>query len=112
MWSGWFVFEIFDKVAQGIEKKPEKVKEVDAVYLFRISGKEGGIFHVDLKNRPGVSREEKEADCVLDISDRDFLKLFKGTLQGHKALLTGKLKVKGSIELVAKLKRIFDNARS
>ena len=102
------VEKIFEKVAKGIQTRPEKVDEVGAVYLFRISGENGGIFHVDLKDAPGVSFEVKEADCVLDIRDRDFIKLYKGTLKGYKALLNGKLKVKGSLELVAKLKQVFD----
>ncbi len=105
------VRQIFQKVASGINKHPEKVKDVQAIYLFKIGGENGGIFHVDLKDEPGVSFEEKPADCILEINDRDFIKLYKGILPGFKAMLNGKLKVKGNLILATRLNDVFSTAR-
>jgi putative sterol carrier protein len=101
------VQEIFRKVASGIKKFPDEVNQIRAVYLFKISGDNGGTFHVDLKDTPGVSFEEKPADCTLEIRDRDFLKLYKGTLSGFKAVLNGKLTVRGKIVLANRLNEVF-----
>ncbi|MCP4298317.1 MAG: SCP2 sterol-binding domain-containing protein [Proteobacteria bacterium] len=106
------VERVFHKIAIGIKTQPELVGSVNAVYLFRISGPEGGIFHVNLKDNPGICGEEKQAECVLDVRDRDFLKLVKGILPGYKALLNGKLKVKGDLTLATRLNEIFKVARS
>jgi len=103
---------VFEKIARGIEKHPEMVASVNAVYLFRISGPNGGTFHVDLKDTPGVCFEEKPAQCILDVRDRDFMKLVKGSLPGFKAVLNGKLKVKGDLTLATRLNEIFRAARS
>jgi hypothetical protein len=103
---------IFRKVALGIQTQPEIVKDIGGVYLFRISGQEGGIFHVNLKDNPGICYEEKPAECVLDIRDRDFLKLVKGILPGYKAMLNGRLKVKGDLRLATRLNEIFKTVRA
>lgn len=105
------VAEIFEKVAQGIERSPEKVAQVDGVYLFRITGPQAGVYHLDLKDHPGVSFEEKPAQCELEIRDRDFIKLYKGILPGYKAVMTGKLKVKGPLIMATKLSDVFFAAK-
>ncbi len=105
------VQEIFQKVASGIKKFPDEVKKIQAVYLFKISGDNGGIYHVDLKETPGVSFEEKPADCILEIRDRDFIKLYKGSLPGYKAVLNGKLKVQGKVILANRLHEVFSMVR-
>lgn len=104
--------KVFKKIALGIQTHPELVESVNGVYLFRISGPEGGMFHVDLKNNPGICYQEKPAECILDVRDRDFMKLVKGVLPGYKAMLNGKLKVKGDLTLATRLNEIFRAARS
>ncbi|MBT4288168.1 MAG: SCP2 sterol-binding domain-containing protein [Deltaproteobacteria bacterium] len=106
------VQEIFQKVEKGIIKYPERVTQVNAVYLFKISGDDGGTFHLNLRKNPGISFEEKPADCILEIRDRDFIKLYKGIIQGFKAMLSGKLKVKGDLKLATHLNDIFRSTKS
>ncbi len=105
------VQEIFKKVASEIQKHPERMKKVNGVYLFKINGDNAGVFHVDLKENPGVSFVEKKADCILEIRDRDFIKLYKGELSGFKAILNGTLKVKGSLFLANRLNDLFNAIR-
>ena len=105
------VQEIFQKEEKGIIKYPERVTQVNAVYLFKISGDDGGTFHLNLRKNPGISFEEKPADCILEIRDRDFIKLYKGIIQGFKAMLSGKLKVKGDLKLATHLNDIFRSTK-
>ena len=102
---------IFDKVAKGIKNHPEKVAQVDAVFLFKITGPQAGIYHLNLKGDPGISYEEKPADCILEIRDRDFIKMYKGILPGYKAALSGKLKIQGELFLATKLSDVFFAAK-
>ena len=104
--------ELFNKVANGIRTKPEKVSEINSRFLFKVSGPQGGIFHIDLKDDPGVSYEEKPADVILEIRDRDLLKMYKGILPGYKAVLCGKLKIKGPLALATRLSDVFFAAKS
>jgi putative sterol carrier protein len=106
------VQEIFKKVERGIIKYPERVTQVNAIYLFKISGEHGGIFHVNLTENPAISFEEKPADCILEIKDSDFIKLYKGIIPGFKAMLSGKLKVKGDLTLATHLNEIFRSTKS
>lgn len=100
--------ELFEKVQKGISKYPEKVDEYQANFLFRISGKVDCIYYVNLSDNPGVTTEDKPADCEITVKDRDLLKIYKGILPGYKAALNGKLKVKGSILLAKKLGDLFN----
>ena len=103
--------DIFIKIGEGIKNNPQDVLKIKGVYLFRISGDDGGVFHIDLKDNPGVSFEEKPADCSLFVRDKDFIKIVKGVLPGFKAMLTGKLKVEGNLQLASKLNDVFTMAR-
>lgn len=105
------IVNIFKKIDEGIRNNPQEILKINALYLFKISGEEGGVFHIDLKENPGVSFEEKPADCTLLIKDRDFIKIVKGVLPGFKAMLLGKLKVEGNLQLATKLNDIFMIAR-
>ena len=102
---------IFEKIDEGIKKNPQDILKINGTYLFRISGDDGGVFHINLKDDPGVSLEEKPADCSLFVRDRDFIKIVKGVLPGYKAMLTGKLKVEGSLQLASRLNDVFTIAR-
>jgi len=92
-------------------REPETALKINAVFLFRILGENGGLFHLDFKTDLVLSHEEKPSDCELEITDRDFIKLYKGVLPGFKAVLSGKLKVKGDLSLATKLQDIFRQAR-
>ena len=102
---------IFNKIDEGIKKNPQDALKINGVYLFRISGDDGGVFHIDLKDNPGVSFEEQPADCTLLLRDKDFIKIVKGVLPGFKAMLTGKLKVEGNLQLASRLNDVFTIAR-
>ena len=103
--------ELFEKLAQGIQQHPAQVAEVGGVYLFKITGDQALTVWVNLKDEPQLCYEEREAECVIEAKDKDFLKVYRGIIPGFKAVLSGKLKVSGKLELATKLGEVFEKAR-
>ncbi|CAO3692851.1 unnamed protein product [Rhizopus stolonifer] len=93
------------------EEKTKMIKQVNGVFQFVIKNSEGKqeIFTVDVKKEGKVSRGKgsTKADAVLTLKDQDFVDLAKGKLNGQKAYMSGKLKVKGQIMLAMKLDSVF-----
>jgi 3-hydroxyacyl-CoA dehydrogenase/3a,7a,12a-trihydroxy-5b-cholest-24-enoyl-CoA hydratase len=100
---------IFDEIAQRIGAHPEWVEQVNTVYQFNITGHEGGVYVVDLKNRPGsvYPGENRAAECSLTIAYDDFVALMKGELNPQVAFMAGKLKIGGDIIRSARLTPLF-----
>jgi len=87
------------------------VKKIKAVFRFDITkkGKTVKYWLVDLKNGSGKIEEAKKttkAQCTIKISDRNFAKLMKGTLNPMTAFTTGAVKVTGNVMLAMKLQKL------
>jgi alkylation response protein AidB-like acyl-CoA dehydrogenase/putative sterol carrier protein len=54
-----------------------------------------------------VSSENKDADCLVEVSLEDFLSLTKGQLEPMSAMMSGKIKIKGDLSVAMKLQTIF-----
>ena len=93
------IAEIFEKLERGIEKHPDDVKEIGGVYQFVITGEQEILVHVNLKDEPKLTYGQFDAECTIKAKDRDFLKVYRGVTPGFKAVLSGKLKVSGKLEL-------------
>lgn len=106
------VLEIFEKLQRGVAENPERAKKVGGVYQFRITGPQEGLFWVNLAENPEVRFEERKADCVIEARDRDFLKVYKGVIPGYKAVLSGKLKISGRLDMATRLGEVFSAFRS
>ncbi len=64
---------------------------------------------VDLKSGNGsLSESEDKADCMITISDADFVQLVDGKLNPQQAFMQGKIKIKGNMMLAQKLQVLFD----
>ena len=69
------------------------------------SGSEELVYTIDLK-KEGKAYEGKaknKADVTINTSDDTFMQMADGQLNGQKAFMSGKLKVKGNIMLATKL---------
>ncbi|KAI9473526.1 MAG: SCP2 sterol-binding domain-containing protein [Benjaminiella poitrasii] len=93
------------------EERAKLVKQVNGVFQFAIKNSEGKeeVFTVDCKKEGKVVRGKGDikADAVLSLKDGDFVDLASGKLNGQKAYMSGKLKIKGQIMLAMKLDNVF-----
>jgi hypothetical protein len=105
------VKEFFDKrVPDVLAKHPEKGKEVAAVYLFKISGPDGGTWTADLKSMPPtcIAGPGVAPQCTIEASDVDFRSMIDGGMPAAMQLFfSGKLKVTGDPNLATKLSKLL-----
>ncbi|KAI8341999.1 sterol binding protein [Chlamydoabsidia padenii] len=96
------------------EERAKLIKQVNGVFQFvlKANGKEE-IFTVDVKKEGKVVRGKGniKADAILTMNDADFVALAEGKLNGQKAYMSGKLKVKGQIMLAMKLDNVFKSIK-
>ncbi|XP_002743248.1 hydroxysteroid dehydrogenase-like protein 2 isoform X3 [Callithrix jacchus] len=92
------------------------VKATQGIYLFELSGEDGGTWFLDLKSKGGnvgYGEPSNRADVVMSMSTDDFVKMFSGKLKPTMAFMSGKLKIKGNMALAMKLEKLVSqmNAR-
>jgi hypothetical protein len=101
------------KVPEVLETSPEKAKDVAAIYLFKITGPDGGTWTVDLVSTPPTCRpgEHGTPQCSIEAADTDFRTMIDGGMQAAMSLFfTGKLKVSGDPTLATKLSKLLQMA--
>ena len=68
-----------------------------------------GIVFIDTTQTPNVvSNEDHDAECTLEISTQNALKMIDGDLNPMMAYMTGKLKIKGDMGVAMKLAQTFN----
>src|SRR5881394_4516375 len=101
------------KVPAALAAHPDKAKDVAAVYLFKISGADGGTWTVDLVSTPPTCQpgEHGTPQCTVEASDSDFRDMIDGGMQAAMSLFfSGKLKVGGDPMLATKLTKLLQAA--
>jgi putative sterol carrier protein len=67
---------------------------------------------LNLKDNPSVVVGSAEKpNVIITVSDSDFIALSSGKLNGQKAFMAGKLKIKGNMMLATKLDKILMGLR-
>jgi putative sterol carrier protein len=102
-----------ERVPAVLKTSPEKAKDVAAVYLFKISGADGGVWTVDLVSNPPtcIPGEHGAPQCTVEASDADFRSMIEGGMQAAMSLFfSGKLKVAGDPILATKLSKLLQMA--
>jgi hypothetical protein len=100
------------RVPAALASNPARVREVAAVYHFKISGPAGGIWTADLLTSPPICAPGAlgQPGCTIEISDQDFCTLVDGGAQAAmQILMAGRLKVTGNPALIAKLMGILQS---
>lgn len=97
------------KLPQLLSSSPDLAKEMDAVYVFHISGNGGGTWTVDMKSNPPscTSGDKGNADCTIEISDEDFVSLVADPNSGMNLYFQGKIKIEGNPMLATKLQQLL-----
>jgi 3-hydroxyacyl-CoA dehydrogenase/3a,7a,12a-trihydroxy-5b-cholest-24-enoyl-CoA hydratase len=107
--------KIFDDIKKRIAANPSAAKKINAIFAFNITkgGKPAATWTADLKSSsPSVYEGEPQgvkAQCTVIMNDEDFVDLAQGKINGQKAFMTGKLKVKGNMMLAQKLGGLFQD---
>ncbi|RWS32031.1 hydroxysteroid dehydrogenase-like protein 2 [Leptotrombidium deliense] len=87
-------------------------KQINALMLFSISGKN---YFVDFNaSRPfQVSQNEiGKPDVTLITDDETFVKMAKGEVKSTNAFMSGKLKIKGNLQVAMKAEKIFNQLKA
>ena len=96
--------EFFQTVDRRLD--PAKTAGQTVSYRFDIDGAGSWRVAVDDGNVL-VEESGAEADCVIQTSEDNFMKLVRGDGNPTMMFMTGKLKVKGDIALALKLRELF-----
>ena len=68
---------------------------------------EGTVFIDGNQTPPTVTNDDKDADCVLEITMENALKMLDGDLNPMMAYMMGQLKIKGDMGLAMKIGQAF-----
>ena len=68
------------KVPAALAEHPDKAKEVAAVYLFKVSGADGGTWTVDLVSTPPTCQPGAHGtpQCTIECADTDLRSMVEG----------------------------------
>ena len=91
-----------------ISGDPDNAKTIDAVFLFKISGDDGGTWTVNCKDEVGVHEGEVgEADCTLELTSEDWQTISDNPSSAMQLYFQGKLKVSGDAMKATKLQQLL-----
>ncbi len=105
--------EIFSKTKDELSAADvSAVKEHLAVEV-DITGEGAGAFYIEIKDGKADIQpyEYYDRDCKLITSGENFLEIVNGKLDPKKAVLTGKLKVEGSVEKALEFSKVVENRK-
>lgn len=102
------VEQIWKMVQIELQKNQDPYADVKAVYEFHVTDKDL-TYQVAFQEGEVTFAEERteEADCVLSMKESDFKKLLSGDLNSTMAFMTGKLKLKGNMQLALTLEKML-----
>ena len=101
------VKEVFDKVSQAFNA--DAAKGLDAIFQFDITGENGGIWHVAVRNGVCEVQQGKAASptVTLTMASDTWLGMVNKQINGIQAFMTGKLKLNGDMLLAQRIPDLF-----
>ncbi|KAJ9479465.1 SCP2 domain-containing protein [Pseudozyma hubeiensis] len=104
--------DLFQQITDGLKGMDEKEKKdiqkkTNGVFEMHVKNPKGEelVWTIDLKKNAEAyeGKAKGKADVTINLSDDTFIDLADGKVNGQKAFMSGKLKVKGNIMLATKL---------
>jgi putative sterol carrier protein len=93
------------EITEQIRTRATNADSLDAV--IKIATDQGPIL-IDAKQSPAVvSNDDSPADCTIQVTIADLIKLGEGELNPMMAFMAGKLKVQGDMSLAMKMSQIL-----
>ncbi len=92
-----------------LTSKPGLPKEINASYLFNITGPAGGEWTVDITEASGGTISEGkvgEPNCTVTMTDQTFVDIMNKKTNTQMAFMSGKLKV-SNVNLALKLVKVL-----
>ena len=102
--------ELFDEqVPAALEQHPERAKDINAIYNFKITGDGGGEWTVDLTADPPscVRGDQGNSHCAIEVTHDDFKQMLSDPQAGMQLYFQGRIKVEGDPMLATKLTQLF-----
>ena len=106
--------DLFDNlVPEGLKRYPDKAREVNAIYGFKIDGEGGGEWTVDCTANPPtcVKGDTGKSQCTIEVSNEDFKTMLSDPQAGMQLYFQGKLRVTGDPMLAMKLQQLIELAK-
>lgn len=95
-------------IPANILRDPEKARAVGGVFVFRITGENGGVWTVNLKDDLGVREgESQDPDCVIEVTNDEWRKMTENPNIAMQVYFGGKLKVSGNAMLALRLQPVI-----
>ncbi|CAJ0912532.1 2470_t:CDS:2, partial [Entrophospora sp. SA101] len=102
-------------ISQNEPLKKQTIKDTKAIFEIVVKNAEGKeqIWTLDFKNEGTViaGKGSAKPDITISLSDDTFVDLSSGKLNGQKAFLGGKLKIKGNMMLATKLDKVLASVK-
>ena len=84
--------DIFDKVIpERLKKQPNRLRNINAVVLFEVSGPNGGQWTLNFKKTSDWIARDRTT--VLRMSDETFMRIYRKQLSPKLAMIVGRLKL-------------------
>ena len=97
-----------EEIPRSIASDIDKAKAVDAVFLFKVSGDDGGVWTVNMKDAPGVTEGDAgNAECTIELSTADWKVMTEKPGSAMQFFMQGKIKVTGNALLATKLQSVL-----
>jgi putative sterol carrier protein len=105
------IAELFEQMPSVFN--PAAAAGLNKTFQWNITGDEAGVWAFKINNGEGevIPGGVEKPDVTFTISDKDWLAITEGKLDGMNAFMTGKLKVSGDMMLAMKLQNLFPTRR-
>jgi hypothetical protein len=101
--------DVFARMPDMFVREPHRLNGIEGVYQYFIEGTGGGRWHVDISDGKAVviEGEVPEPDCIITISDADFVSMADKKVSGGALFMRGRLRVSGRQDLAMRSPRVF-----
>jgi putative sterol carrier protein len=87
----------------------EAAEDLEAVYQFDLSGSQGGLYVVTIREGACQVKEGRHEDphVILSMAGDDCVKVLNGELSGPAAAMSGRIRISGDMGLALQLRALF-----